>query len=71
MTPATNPPTEVARRVAELDRTSGMTISTVSESPPSISSSTGKLTGYAGGLRRKQLLLDLEREVVDRPTRLF
>jgi O-6-methylguanine DNA methyltransferase len=26
--------------------------------------STGKLTGYAGGLRRKQYLLDLERETV-------
>ena len=36
-----------------------------------IISSTGKLTGYAGGLRRKQFLLDLEREVVDRPRRLF
>jgi methylated-DNA-[protein]-cysteine S-methyltransferase len=34
-------------------------------------SSTGKLTGYAGGLRRKQFLLDLEGEVVDRPMRLF
>ncbi|MCU1399964.1 MAG: O-6-methylguanine methyltransferase [Acidimicrobiales bacterium] len=36
-----------------------------------IISSTGKLTGYAGGLRRKQFLLDLEREVVGRPSRLF
>jgi methylated-DNA-[protein]-cysteine S-methyltransferase len=34
-------------------------------------SSTGKLAGYAGGLQRKQFLLDLEREVVDRPMRLF
>jgi methylated-DNA-[protein]-cysteine S-methyltransferase len=33
--------------------------------------STGKLTGYAGGLRRKQLLLDLEKSTVERPTRLF
>jgi methylated-DNA-[protein]-cysteine S-methyltransferase len=33
--------------------------------------SSGKLTGYAGGLRRKQFLLDLERDVVERPTRLF
>jgi methylated-DNA-[protein]-cysteine S-methyltransferase len=31
----------------------------------------GKLTGYAGGLRRKQFLLDLEREVAGRPGRLF
>ena len=31
----------------------------------------GKLTGYAGGLRRKQLLLDLERDVVGRVSRLF
>jgi methylated-DNA-[protein]-cysteine S-methyltransferase len=36
-----------------------------------IISSTGKLTGYAGGLARKQFLLDLERDVVDGPTRLF
>jgi methylated-DNA-[protein]-cysteine S-methyltransferase len=36
-----------------------------------IVSSTGTLTGYAGGLRRKQFLLDLEREAVDRPMRLF
>jgi len=36
-----------------------------------IISSTGKLTGYAGGLRRKQLLLDLEREAVERPRRLL
>ena len=36
-----------------------------------IVSSTGKLTGYAGGLPRKQFLLDLERETVDRPMRLF
>jgi methylated-DNA-[protein]-cysteine S-methyltransferase len=33
--------------------------------------STGKLVGYAGGLRRKQLLLDLERDTVERPSRLF
>jgi methylated-DNA-[protein]-cysteine S-methyltransferase len=33
--------------------------------------STGKLTGYAGGLRRKQFLLDLETSPVERPTRLF
>jgi methylated-DNA-[protein]-cysteine S-methyltransferase len=33
--------------------------------------STGKLTGYAGGLGRKQFLLDIEREVVDRPRRHF
>ena len=33
--------------------------------------SSGKLTGYAGGLHRKQFLLDLEREVVERPGRLF
>jgi methylated-DNA-[protein]-cysteine S-methyltransferase len=32
---------------------------------------SGKLVGYAGGLRRKQFLLDLEREVVERPGRLF
>jgi methylated-DNA-[protein]-cysteine S-methyltransferase len=31
----------------------------------------GKLIGYAGGLRRKQFLLDLEREVAGRPGRLF
>ena len=36
-----------------------------------IVSSTGKLTGYAGGLRRKQFLLDLERQAVDRSMRLF
>ncbi|HXW81261.1 MAG TPA: methylated-DNA--[protein]-cysteine S-methyltransferase [Acidimicrobiales bacterium] len=33
--------------------------------------STGKLTGYAGGLRRKQFLLDLERSRAEHPTRLF
>jgi methylated-DNA-[protein]-cysteine S-methyltransferase len=33
--------------------------------------STGKLTGYAGGLPRKQFLLDLERIVIEHPTRLF
>jgi methylated-DNA-[protein]-cysteine S-methyltransferase len=33
--------------------------------------STGKLTGYAGGLQRKQFLLDLERSTVELPTRLF
>lgn len=33
--------------------------------------SGGKLTGYAGGLHRKQFLLDLEKETVDRPGRLF
>ena len=31
----------------------------------------GKLTGYAGGLRRKRFLLDLERNVVGRASRLF
>jgi methylated-DNA-[protein]-cysteine S-methyltransferase len=31
--------------------------------------STGKPTGYAGGLRRKQLLLDLEKDAVERPSR--
>lgn len=31
----------------------------------------GKLTGYAGGLRRKRFLLDLEREVAGRAGRLF
>jgi methylated-DNA-[protein]-cysteine S-methyltransferase len=31
----------------------------------------GTLTGYAGGLRRKRFLLDLEAEVVSRATRLF
>jgi methylated-DNA-[protein]-cysteine S-methyltransferase len=31
----------------------------------------GKLTGYAGGLQRKQYLLDLEAEVAERPNRLF
>jgi methylated-DNA-[protein]-cysteine S-methyltransferase len=33
--------------------------------------SSGKLVGYAGGLHRKQFLLDLEREMVERPSRLF
>jgi methylated-DNA-[protein]-cysteine S-methyltransferase len=33
--------------------------------------SSGKLVGYAGGLLRKQFLLGLEREVVERPGRLF
>jgi len=33
--------------------------------------STGKPTGYAGGLRRKQLLLDLEQQAVERPRRLL
>lgn len=33
--------------------------------------SSGKLVGYAGGLQRKQFLLDLEQEVVERPSRLF
>jgi methylated-DNA-[protein]-cysteine S-methyltransferase len=31
----------------------------------------GKLTGYAGGLARKRFLLDLEADVVGRPSRLF
>lgn len=31
----------------------------------------GKLVGYAGGLRRKQFLLQLERDMVERPARLF
>ena len=31
----------------------------------------GKLVGYAGGLRRKRFLLYLERDVVERPGRLF
>ena len=31
----------------------------------------GKLTGYAGGLARKRLLLDLEAEVGRRASRLF
>jgi methylated-DNA-[protein]-cysteine S-methyltransferase len=31
----------------------------------------GKLTGYAGGLQRKRLLLDLERGVARPPSRLF
>jgi len=33
--------------------------------------SSGKLTGYAGGLRRKQFLLDLEKDTVERPSRSF
>jgi methylated-DNA-[protein]-cysteine S-methyltransferase len=32
---------------------------------------SGRLTGYAGGLRRKRILLDLEQDVADRATRLF
>jgi methylated-DNA-[protein]-cysteine S-methyltransferase len=31
----------------------------------------GALTGYAGGLRRKRFLLDLEQDVAGRPARLF
>ena len=31
----------------------------------------GALTGYAGGLRRKRALLDLEQDVASGPTRLF
>jgi methylated-DNA-[protein]-cysteine S-methyltransferase len=31
----------------------------------------GALTGYAGGLRRKRLLLDLEQDVAGRSARLF
>ena len=31
----------------------------------------GKLTGYAGGLARKQFLLDLEADVAGRASRLF
>ena len=31
----------------------------------------GGLTGYAGGLRRKRILLDLERDVAGRSARLF
>jgi methylated-DNA-[protein]-cysteine S-methyltransferase len=31
----------------------------------------GKLTGYAGGLARKQFLLDLEAGVAGRASRLF
>ena len=31
----------------------------------------GKLTGYAGGLRRKRFLLDTERDVARPPSRLF
>jgi methylated-DNA-[protein]-cysteine S-methyltransferase len=33
--------------------------------------SSGKLVGYAGGLQRKQFLLNLERDVAERPSRLF
>jgi methylated-DNA-[protein]-cysteine S-methyltransferase len=33
--------------------------------------SSGKLTGYAGGLQRKQALLDLEKDAAERPSRLF
>jgi methylated-DNA-[protein]-cysteine S-methyltransferase len=32
---------------------------------------SGELTGYAGGLRRKRILLDLEQDVAGRSTRLF
>jgi methylated-DNA-[protein]-cysteine S-methyltransferase len=32
---------------------------------------SGKLTGYAGGLRRKRFLLDTERDVARPPSRLF
>ena len=32
---------------------------------------SGALTGYAGGLRRKRALLDLEQDVASGPTRLF
>jgi methylated-DNA-[protein]-cysteine S-methyltransferase len=32
---------------------------------------SGALTGYAGGLRRKRILLDLERDVAGRSARLF
>jgi methylated-DNA-[protein]-cysteine S-methyltransferase len=32
---------------------------------------SGSLTGYAGGLRRKRALLDLEQDVVGRSARLF
>jgi methylated-DNA-[protein]-cysteine S-methyltransferase len=32
---------------------------------------SGGLTGYAGGLRRKRILLDLEQDVAGRSTRLF
>ena len=32
---------------------------------------SGSLTGYAGGLRRKRTLLDLERDVAGRSARLF
>jgi methylated-DNA-[protein]-cysteine S-methyltransferase len=32
---------------------------------------SGRLTGYAGGLRRKRTLLDLEQDVAGRATRLF
>jgi methylated-DNA-[protein]-cysteine S-methyltransferase len=31
----------------------------------------GALTGYAGGLRRKRMLLDLEADMAGRSTRLF
>lgn len=31
----------------------------------------GRLTGYAGGLRRKRMLLDLEQDVAGRTVRLF
>ena len=32
---------------------------------------SGGLTGYAGGLRRKRILLDLEQDVAGRAARLF
>jgi methylated-DNA-[protein]-cysteine S-methyltransferase len=32
---------------------------------------SGGLTGYAGGLRRKRILLDLEQQVAGRSVRLF
>jgi methylated-DNA-[protein]-cysteine S-methyltransferase len=32
---------------------------------------SGQLTGYAGGLRRKRILLDLEQDVASRAVRLF
>jgi methylated-DNA-[protein]-cysteine S-methyltransferase len=32
---------------------------------------SGGLTGYAGGLRRKRMLLDLEQDAAGRSARLF